>query len=98
MLFNPHTMTTRSVIKGLLLALPVFVLIYTFFISKISNGGVGGGGYDLSELYYTFFALIYLLLLNIFFLIQGVQTNRYFLIVGVILFLIVLIVFLRMLW
>lgn len=90
-------MTTRSIIKSLLLALPVLILIYIFFFNRTGNGGVGGGGYDLSKLYYSLFALAYLLVLNIAFLIQGIQSNRYFLIAGVLIFLIVLIVFIRML-
>lgn len=90
-------MTTRTIVKSILLALPVIVLVYIFFFNRGGNGGVGGGGYDLSKLYYSLFALAYLLVLNIVFLIQGMETNRYFLIAGGLIFVIVLFVLIRML-
>lgn len=84
--------------KIILLAVPVISLLYIFLVRDyLSSKGIGGGGYDLTKLYYTFFTAGYLLLLNIFFLIQGVAVNRHFLLAGGVLLLVSLVLFFKIL-
>lgn len=71
--------------KIILLALPVITLIYVFLIRDRINAasGIGGGGYDLTKMYTLIGAGLYLLILNLFFLVQNARENRLLLLVGI---------------
>lgn len=78
-------MKSNTVFKIILLALPVIMLIYVFLIrDRLDAGpGIGGGGYDLTKMYTLVAIGLYLLILNLVFLVQDAGKNWPFLLVGV---------------
>lgn len=78
-------MKSNLIVKIILLALPVVMLAYVFFIRDMIDAGtgVGGGGYDLTKMYTLVTIGLYLLILNLVFLVQDAGRNWPFLLVGV---------------
>jgi hypothetical protein len=70
--------------KTILLALPVIMLVYVFLIRDMMDAGpgIGGGGYDLTKMYTLVTIGLYLLILNLVFLVQDAARNWPFLLVG----------------
>ncbi|WP_295119082.1 hypothetical protein [uncultured Chitinophaga sp.] len=79
-------MKSSQIIKIVLLALPILLLVYVMFIRDRLDAasGIGGGGYDLTKMYTLIGVGLYLLVLNLFFLIQTASGNRLLLMIGVI--------------
>ncbi|ATL47388.1 hypothetical protein COR50_09520 [Chitinophaga caeni] len=67
------------IIKVILLALPIFVLIYVFlFRDHFSPGNsIGGGSYDLMKMYTSLGASVYLFLYHILLLITKGKEHKY---------------------
>lgn len=80
-------MKSPHLLKIILLALPAILLVYVFLIrDRLSSGsGIGGGSYDLTKMYTLFVAGLYLLILNVAFLVLDARGNRVLLLVGILL-------------
>lgn len=85
------TETGKSLIKIATMGVPAIVLYFTLYGGP-KGTGVGGGGYDLSELMYGGIFVIYLVVWNVWMLIALVaaktpaakQSNTILLVVGII--------------
>lgn len=78
-------MKSNLIFKTILLALPAIFLLYVFLIRDMLDAGpgTGGGSYDLTKMYTLVGIGLYLLILNLVFLIQDAGRNWPFLLIGV---------------
>ncbi|MBW8684358.1 hypothetical protein [Chitinophaga rhizophila] len=90
-------MKSMDLFKLLLVLLPAMLLIYVFLIRGWLDNtpGIGGGGYDLTNMYTLAGTGMYLVVLNLFFLIQGAIDNKYYLLAGILLLVIVVVIAVR---
>lgn len=86
-------------LKIFLLTLPVLILIYVFLIrDRLSSGNsIGGGSYDLTKMYTVIGVGLYLLIFELALLIQNAGENKFFLLAGFILLIIIMVMATRIL-
>lgn len=83
-------MKISFLVRLVFLLLPLLVLAGEWLTSK-SNKSIGGGGYDLSGLYYLVFSIGYFILYEVVLLFMGAKQNAGLLIAGGVLLLIYII-------
>ncbi|SIS59209.1 hypothetical protein SAMN05421788_101108 [Filimonas lacunae] len=90
-------MKTSHLVKIILLTIPAITLLYVFLLrDRIEGGtGIGGGSYDLTKTFTAIAIGLYLLVLNLFLLIQNAQANKFFLLGGGVMLMITVIIAVR---